>query len=140
MLEIAELREGETVVDLGSGDGTIVLAAVEWFGAGKAIGVEIREDLVNASRRKIKDKGLEDRASVVHGDLFQVPIGEADVVTLYLTAQALDGLRPKLERELKPGTRVVCHDYGIEGWEPVKFEKLQLWRFWPHKLYLYVVQ
>ena len=61
------------------------------------------------------------------------------MVTLYLTAQALDGLRPKLERELKPGTRVVCHDYQIAGWQPTKFERLRLWRFWPHKIYLYIV-
>lgn len=140
MLEIAELHEGETLLDLGSGDGRILIAAVEWFGAKKAIGIEIREDLVRAARNEIRKKGLEDRALVIQGDLFQVPIDEADVVALYLTRQALESLRPKLEGRLKQGTRIVCHDYEIKGWKPAKVEKLWLWRFWPHKIYLYVVQ
>jgi SAM-dependent methyltransferase len=140
MLEIAELQEGETLLDLGSGDGRILIAAIEWFGAKKAIGVEIREDLVRAARKEIRKKGLEDRVSVIQGDLFQVPIDETDVVALYLTAQALNGLRPKLESQLKQGTRIVCHDYEIKGWTPAKVEKLRTWRFWPHKIYLYVVQ
>lgn len=140
MLEIAELREGETLFDLGSGDGRILIAAVEWFRAKKAVGIEIREDLVRASRNTIRKKGLEDRVLVIHGDLFQVPIGEADVVALYLTAYALEDLRPKLENQLKQGTRIVCHDYQIKGWKPAKVEKLRLWRFWPHRIYLYVVQ
>jgi cyclopropane fatty-acyl-phospholipid synthase-like methyltransferase len=139
MLEIAELRQGETLLDLGSGDGTILIAAVEGFGAKKAIGIEIREDLVRASRQKVRKMGLEERVSVIQGDLFQLPIDEADVVALYLTAQALDSLRPKLESQLKRGTRIVCHDYEIKGWKPAKVEKLRLWRFWPHKIYLYVV-
>lgn len=140
MLEIAELHEGETLLDLGSGDGRILIAAVEWFGAKKAIGIEIREDLVRAARNEIRKKGLEDRALVIQGDFFQVPIDEADVVVLYLTRQALESLRPKLESRLKQGTRIVCHDYEIKGWKPAKVEKLRLWRFWPHKIYLYVVQ
>jgi cyclopropane fatty-acyl-phospholipid synthase-like methyltransferase len=140
MLEIAELQEGETLLDLGSGDGRILIAAIEWFGAKKAIGVEIRGDLVRAARKEIKKKGLEDRVSVVQGDFFQVPIDEVDVVALYLTAQALDDLRPKLESQLKQGTRVVCHDYEIKGWKPAKMERMWTWRFWPHKIYLYVVQ
>ena len=74
------------------------------------------------------------------GDIFQMPIDEVDVVALYLTAQALDGLRPKLESQLKQGTRIVCHDYEIKGWTPAKVEKMRTWRFWPHKIYLYVVQ
>ena len=139
MLEVAELREGEILFDLGSGDGRILIAAVEWFGVKKAIGIEIREDLVRASRNKITKMGLEDRALVIHGDLFQIPIGEADVVVLYLTAQALEGLRPKLEKELEQGTRIVCHDYEIKGWKPAKVEKLWQWRLWPHKIFLYVV-
>jgi cyclopropane fatty-acyl-phospholipid synthase-like methyltransferase len=140
MLEIAELHQGETLLDLGSGDGRVLIAAVEWFGAEKAIGVEIREDLVRASRNEIKKKGLEDRISVIQGDFFQVPMDEADVVVLYLTARALEALGPRLETQLKKGTRIVCHDYGIKGWQPEKVEKLRLWRFWPHKIYLYVVK
>ena len=127
------------MLDLGSGDGRILIAAVEWFGVKKAIGVEVREDLVRASRDAIRKKGLEDRVLVIQGDLFQIPIDEVDVVALYLTAKALERLRPKLESQLKQGTRIVCHDYEIKGWKPEKVEKLLLWRFWPHKIYLYVV-
>ena len=133
MLELAEAGDGDVLYDLGSGDGRILITAVEEFGVRKAVGVEAREDLVKTSQEEVRRRGLEDRITIIHGDMHQVPIGEADVVTLFLTTSANERLRPKLERELKEGVRVVSHDYEILGWKPVKVESLG-----QHTIYLYV--
>ena len=135
MLKLAEVKPGELVYDLGSGDGQIVIMAAKEFGA-RAIGVEIRRDLVEESLRKIKEYGLEDRVTIIHGDFFKVDISDADVVTLYLLTSVNERLRPKLEKELKPGTRVVSHDFEIPGWKPIKVVEInEEWR--SHKIYLY---
>jgi tRNA A58 N-methylase Trm61 len=135
MLELLELHKGETLYDLGSGDGRILVTAAQNFGVGKAVGVETREDLVEQSREEISRVGLEDRVQVIHGNLLEVPIGEADVVTLFLTTSANERLKPKLEKELKDGARVVSHDYEVTGWEPKRVENLD-----KHTIYLYVVK
>ena len=133
MLEMAKAGDKDILYDLGSGDGRILITAVEEFGVKKAVGVEAREDLVKLSMEEVKRKGLEDRITIIHGDMHQVPIKEADVVTLFLTTSANERLKPKLERELKNGARVVSHDYEIIGWKPVKMENLG-----QHTIYLYV--
>ncbi len=136
MLELAEVKPGELVYDLGCGDGRIIILAATEFGA-RAIGIEIRKDLVERCREKIRQLGLEDRVRVIHGDMFKIDIGDADVVTLYLLTSVNKMLRPKLEKELKHGARVVSHDFEITGWKPVKIEELhESWR--SHKIYLYV--
>jgi tRNA A58 N-methylase Trm61 len=135
MLEIAQVREGEVVYDLGSGDGRILITAVQEFKAKKAVGVEAREDLAKNSMEEIKKAGLEDRITVIRGDLYQTPIVDADVVTLFLTTSANERLRPKLEKELGNGVRVVSHDYEIVGWKPEKVETLG-----QHTIYFYVVK
>ena len=132
MLELTEAKSDDVVYDLGSGDGRILITAVEQFGVKKAVGVESREDLVKVSREEVR-RGLEDRITIIHGDFHQVPIGEADIITLFLTTSANERLRPKLEREIKDGVRVVSHDYEILGWKPVKVESLG-----QHTIYLYV--
>ncbi|RLF20125.1 MAG: hypothetical protein DRZ82_03290 [Thermoprotei archaeon] len=135
MLKLAEVKPGEVVYDLGSGDGQIVIIAAKEFGA-RAVGVEIRKDLVEESLRRIKEQGLEDRVKIIHGDFFKVNISEADVVTLYLLTSVNERLRPKLEKELRPGTRVVSHDFEIPGWKPIKVVEInEEWR--SHKIYLY---
>lgn len=133
MLEKVDIRGGETIYDLGCGDGRIIITAVEEFKAKKAVGVEIREDLVKTATEEIRKKGLEHAVSVVHGDFLQVPIGEADAVTLFLTTSANERLRPKLDRELRDGVRVVSHDYEIVGWKPVKVENMG-----QHTIYVYI--
>ena len=133
MLELAKVGSEDVLYDLGSGDGRILITAVEEFGVKKAVGVEAREDLVKTSTEEVRKRGLEDRITIIHGDMHQVPIGEADVVTLFLTTSANERLRPKLERELKDGARVVSHDYEILGWKPVKVESLG-----QHTIYLYI--
>lgn len=116
MLELAELRPGETVYDLGCGDGRITIIAAREFGA-RAVGVEIRGDLVKEARSRVHELGLEKDVKIVHGNLMDVDISPAAVVTLYLITSANEKVRPKLERELVRGARVVSHDYRIPGWD-----------------------
>jgi len=138
MLELAEVKPGELVYDLGCGDGRILIIAASEFGA-RAVGIEIRRDLVEKCVKRVKELGLEDRVTIIHGNFFDIDISDADVVTLYLLTSVNERLRPKLERELRPGARVVSHDFEVIGWKPVKVEEIKEgWR--SHKIYLYVVR
>ena len=138
MLEIANLKPGEVLYDLGCGDGRIVIMAAKEFGA-KAIGVEIREDLVKQCYKEVIRQGLENRVKIIHGDFFKVDISEADVVTLYLLTSVNEMLKPKLEKELRNGTRVVSHDFEVTGWRPTKEEVFSdEWR--SHRIYLYIIK
>ncbi|UCE29984.1 MAG: class I SAM-dependent methyltransferase [Candidatus Bathyarchaeota archaeon] len=119
MLVLSELRSGEIVYDLGCGDGRVVVMAAEDFGA-TAVGVELRDDLVKKSLSRVSELGLDGRVKIVQRDLFEVDLRQADVVTLYLTTSANERVRPKLESELRPGTRIVSHDYEILEWKPFK--------------------
>jgi tRNA A58 N-methylase Trm61 len=121
MLTLAEIKPGDIIYDLGCGDGRVVIMAAQDFGA-QGIGVEMREDLAKQALGKISDLGLEGRVKIVHGDMFKVDISQANVITLYLTTSANDKVKPKLEAELKPGTRVISHDYEILGWRPIKID------------------
>ena len=136
MLQLADVRENEVVYDLGCGDGRVLIIAAKEFGA-RAVGIEIRRDLYEQCLRRIKDLGLEDRVVVYHGNFFDYDISDADVVTLYLLTSVNEKLRPKLERELRPGTRVVSHDFEVPGWKPVKQVRVRGPRK-EHILYLYV--
>jgi protein-L-isoaspartate O-methyltransferase len=135
MLELAKIKPGEKVYDLGSGDGRVVIAAAQKYDA-KAVGIELSSRLVRSSQEEIKRLGLADKASVVHGDVFEADLGDADVVILYLMRDSNNTLKPKLEKSLKPGTRVISHDYEIEGWKPVAEEKVDAFRR-GHKIYVY---
>jgi tRNA A58 N-methylase Trm61 len=139
MLQLAELRPGEVLFDLGAGDGRTVMMAAKTFGA-RAVGVELREDLAKKALSTIHDNGLADRVTIVNGDMFSVNLTSADVVFLYLTTSANEKIRPKLETELKQGVRVVSHDYEVVGWKPVKVENFcenpQL-GYPSHTIYLY---
>jgi tRNA A58 N-methylase Trm61 len=121
MLTLASLRPGEAFYDLGAGDGRTVVLAAQEFGA-RAVGVELREDLAKKALVTIQELGIQDRVTIVQDDIFKVNISPANVVFLYLTTSANDKIRPKLEEELKPGTRIVSHDYEIVGWKPVRTE------------------
>src|SRR5580692_5093466 len=136
MLELASIRPGETVYDLGCGDGRILIAAVQKFKA-KAIGVEISPKIVAEARSRIKKAGVGDRAQVIQGDLLQTDLTGADVVTIYLATSFNEELRPRLEKYLKPGARVVSHDYAVPGWKPSKIDKTE----GPHGhlIYLYEI-
>jgi len=119
MIILAELKPGENFYDLGAGDGRTVIMAAKDFGA-KAVGVELREDLTKRTLNSIYELGLERKVEILQKDIFNVDLSPADVVFLYLTTSANDKIKPKLESELRPGTRIVSHDYEILGWKPSK--------------------
>jgi precorrin-6B methylase 2 len=135
MLELAKIKPGEKLYDLGSGDGRVVIAAAQKYEA-KAIGIELSSRLVKSSQEEIKRLGLTEKASVVHGDVFDADLSDADVVILYLMRDSNNTLKPKLEKALKPGARVISHDYEIEGWKPQIEEKVDAFRR-NHKIYVY---
>jgi len=119
MLEAAEVKPGELVYDLGSGDGRVIITAAKKFKA-RSVGVEISPKLVKQARERIKKEGLEDRCRVIQGDLREVDLSDADVVVLYLLTSSNELLRPRLERSLKHGARVVSHDFEIREWNPIR--------------------
>jgi len=119
MLILAELKPGETFYDLGAGDGRTVIMAAKDFGA-KAVGVELREDLAKRALNSIYELGLDRRVEILQDDIFKVDLTPADVVFLYLTTSANEKVKPKLESELRPGARIVSHDYEILGWKPYR--------------------
>jgi len=121
MLTLADLKTGEILYDLGCGDGRIVIMAAQEFNA-RGVGVEMREDLAKQATQKVSELGLDGRVKIINGDMFKVDLSQANVVSLYLTTSANDKVKPKLEADLKPGTRVVSHDYEIIGWKPVKVD------------------
>jgi hypothetical protein len=117
MLSIADVGPQDYVVDLGSGDGRIVIAAAKGHGA-RALGVELDENLVARAIEKAKQSGVSDRVEFRADNLFVTEISRATVLTLYLFPSVNIQLRPKLFAELKPGTRVVSHDFDMELWHP----------------------
>ena len=139
MLKLADLKAGEVLFDLGAGDGRTVIMAAKTFGA-RAVGVELREDLAKKALGTIHDDGIEDRVTIVNGDMFTVNLSSADVVFLYLTTSANEKIRPKLDTELKKGVRVVSHDYEIVGWKPLKVDNFcenPTLGYPSHTIYLY---
>lgn len=137
MLELAGLKENETLFDLGCGDGRIILEAAEKFGA-RAVGVELDEGRYKECSLKIQKFHLEDRVEVIHGTLLDVDLQKADVVTLYLLTSANEKVRGNLQRDLKTGARVVSHDFPISKWTPSKVKELRE-NYGSHTLYLYVI-
>jgi SAM-dependent methyltransferase len=119
MLKLAEIRSSDVVYDLGSGDGRLVIMSAKRFGA-RGIGVELDPQLVETARIGAKDEGVADRVKFVQGDLFEADIREASVVMLYLLPGFVTRLVPKLRADLRPGTRIVSHDYPLVPWRPDK--------------------
>jgi hypothetical protein len=117
MLEAAGVNENDVVYDLGSGDGRIPITAARDYGA-RGVGIEIKPDLVKRARENARDAGVSDRVEFRQGDLFEADISDATVVTLYLLPSVNLELRPKLFRQLEPGTRIVSHDFDMDEWEP----------------------
>jgi protein-L-isoaspartate O-methyltransferase len=118
MLKVANVSSNDVLYDLGSGDGRIPMTAVQNYGVSRAIGVEINPQLVQQSREKAQKQGVSDRVTFLQQDLFQTNLSDATVVTLYLLPRINRKLRPKLLKELKPGTRVVSHDFDMGNWKP----------------------
>ena len=137
MLELANLRTGETVYDLGCGDGRVLIVAAQKHRM-KAVGVELSERLAKSTTETLKKLGLSDLATVIPGDLMDVDLSGADVVTLYLLRDSNDLLRPKLEKSLHAGARIISHDYEIRGWRPTLVDHLEASKR-EHKIYVYTV-
>jgi hypothetical protein len=118
MLKLAQVGPKDHVIDLGSGDGRIVIVAAKRFGA-SGLGVEIVPDLVKKSRENALNAGVSDRAQFREQDLFETDLSKATVVTLYLLPEVNLQLRPKLQK-LRKGTRIVSHDWDMGDWKPDK--------------------
>jgi protein-L-isoaspartate O-methyltransferase len=124
MLKLGDLKAGEKMFDLGSGDGRIVIAAAQKFQA-DAVGVELDKDLCRQSLDRIRKLGLEKTAQIVNGDILKQDYSSADLITVYLLPNSNDKVQPLLERQLRKGARVVAHDFEFRGWTPVKVEDIE---------------
>jgi len=119
MLQLAGVKAGEKVYDLGSGDGRIVIMAARKYKA-NAYGVELDESLVRQSTARIKTLGLAPTAHIIQGDLLEQDYTSADVLTIYLLPVAIEKVTPILEKQLKKGARVVAHDFEFFHWMPAR--------------------
>ncbi len=125
MLTLAEVGPKDFVIDLGSGDGRIVLTAAKVFGA-RGFGVDINEKLVKEANDSARLQGIADRASFTIQDLFKTDIRKATVLTMYLLPNTVNMLKDKLLAELSPGTRILSHDYPLSGWVPEQYRQFDL--------------
>jgi precorrin-6B methylase 2 len=143
MLELAGTKPDDLVVDLGSGDGRIVIMAARKFGA-RGLGIELDQRLVEKSRDEARAAGVADRVSFVQGDVLTADISKASVVTVYLLPGLIGRLQQRFTGELKPGTRIVSHAFGMTGWAPDRSGTIRLSKAHPgqgddSRLYLWVV-
>ncbi|MGE5220727.1 MAG: SAM-dependent methyltransferase [Chloroflexota bacterium] len=139
MLELAQVKPGDVVYDIGSGDGAIIIQAAKKYGV-KGVGIEIDQDLVRKARDNAFRQKVQDLVEFHAQDAFTVDVSPATVVTLYMLPDFNAKLRPILDRQLKPGTRVVSHDYEIPGWVPEKVEVVQGDFVHDHRVLLFKVR
>jgi len=119
MLRLAEVRPGDVVYDLGSGDGRVVIGAARDFGA-RGVGIELEPRLVEESRGLARRAGVADRTEFLQQDIFATDVSPASVVALYLSPELNERLRPRLTSQLRPGSRIVSHDFAMGDWKPVR--------------------
>jgi cyclopropane fatty-acyl-phospholipid synthase-like methyltransferase len=142
MLELAEVKKGDVVYDLGSGDGRIVIRAAKKFGV-KAVGIEMDNWLLDKARKDARAAGVSHLVAFRAEDALKADISRATVVTLYMLPWFNEAMKPSLKKFLKPGARIVAHDFAIEGWEPDVSVKLPEFELKPggykhqHTLYLW---
>jgi SAM-dependent methyltransferase len=135
VLEAAAIKPGDVVYDLGCGDGRVIIEAARKFKA-KAVGIEISPKLVKTATEKVQKLGLQDLVQVIHGDILDVDLSPADVITIYLLTESNERLRPRFEKDLKPGARVVSYEFEVRGWKPNRIEKVEAYRR-SHLIYVY---
>ena len=123
MLELAEVKKGDVVYDLGSGDGRIVIRAAKKYGV-RAVGIEMDRLLLAKARKDAKAAGVSHLVEFRAEDAMKVDLSKATVITLYMLPWFNEAMKPSFKKYLKPGARIVAHDFGIEGWEPDKTVKL----------------
>lgn len=132
-----QLRRGDILYDLGCGNGKVVVEATRRYPIEKAVCVEARRELLEEARERALNAGVIDRIEFIHGDMFKVDISRATAVYMYLLTSVNEALKPKLEKELKPGTRVVTLDFQIPGWRPVRIVGERAG--WQKTVYVYVI-
>ncbi|MBZ5579065.1 MAG: class I SAM-dependent methyltransferase [Acidobacteriia bacterium] len=137
MLEAGHVKPGDTVYDLGSGDGRVVITAARKFGA-NAVGVEVRADLCRIATERIKALGLEDRVQMMQASALHVDLSPANVVTMFLLTSSNERMKPQLVKYLKPGARVVSNQFPIKGWKPVETVKAKGGTM-EHTIYVYEI-
>ena len=137
MLRQAHLKRGDVLYDLGSGDGRIPLAAARKYGV-RAVGIDIDPKLVAEANEAARREGLDGLVSFRHADMFAADVSEATVVTLYLSNTLNVMLRPKLLRELRPGTRIVSHDFRMGDWPQEKTVRVP-WKNLYRTVYVWTV-
>jgi SAM-dependent methyltransferase len=135
MLELAGVAKDDVVYDLGSGDGRLPIIAAQKYGA-RGVGIEIDPKLVERARQNARDAGVVERVTFIEGDLFAADISPATVVTLYLSASINARLEAKLKSTLRPGARIVSHQFPIGSWPPDRtirpdYSDVFLWRIPP---------
>lgn len=133
MLKLANVHKGDVLYDLGSGDGRIVITAAKKFGI-TGVGFDLNPERIKEAEENARNAGVADRVSFRLQDLYQADISKATVVTLYLLPSVNLKLKPKLFKELKPGTRIVSHDFDMGDWKPEKVVDLN-----EHKIYFWTI-
>jgi cyclopropane fatty-acyl-phospholipid synthase-like methyltransferase len=142
MLELAEVKKGDVLYDLGSGDGRIVIRAAKKYGI-HAVGIEMDRLLLDQARRDAKSAGVTHLVEFRSEDALKANISKATVITLYMLPWFNEAMKPSFATQLKPGSRIVAHDFGIAGWEPDQTAKLPGYELKPggykhqHTLYLW---
>lgn len=123
MLELAEVKKGDVLYDLGSGDGRIVIRAAKNYRV-RAVGIEMDRLLLAKARKDAKAAGVSHLVEFRAEDAMKTDLSKATVVTLYMLPWFNEAMKPSFKKHLKPGARIVAHDFGIEGWKPDKTIKL----------------
>jgi len=123
MLKLADVKKSDIVYDLGCGDGRIVIAAAKLYGA-RGVGIDHNPELIQTARENARSAGVEALVKFERNDIFDTDIHNATVVALYLLPAVNLKLRPKLLKGLKPGTRVVSHEFGMGDWKPEKVDTI----------------
>lgn len=136
MLELAQVKKGDVVYDLGSGDGRIVVTAAKKYGV-RAIGFEIDPERIKESHENIKKAGVAHLVEIRQQDIRGVDLAPASVLTMYLLPEVNLMLRPNIWKQMKPGSRVVSHDFDMGDWKPIKTENIKDSSGWDHTLYLW---
>ncbi len=138
MLELVEAGPGDVLYDLGCGDGRFLITAVDEFNVEKAVGYELNKHLYEVAEDNVAKSGLIDEIRIESCDFMDADFSEATIITLYLTTSGNAKLRPKFKEELKPGTRIISHDFPIMGWTQSTPDKEAL-NIGAHKVFIYRV-
>ncbi|HEX2229895.1 MAG TPA: methyltransferase domain-containing protein, partial [Candidatus Binatia bacterium] len=139
MLELAQVKKGDVVYDLGSGDGRIVITAAQKYGV-RAVGFEIDPVRIKESQENIAKAGVGNLVEIRQQDIRTVDLSPASVLTMYLLPEVNLMIRPTIWKQMKPGSRVVSHDFDMGDWKPLKIENIKDSHNWDHTLYLWHVE